>query len=454
MDGPADNGASREREVPYRLAGAAKTDRQLLKRSSATLISRGFSKFAQILFLVVAARLLSVDEFASYSYIVVLASAFTILSDTGVPLVASRDVASGRLPVGQLFHDALPVVLVSGALAALLLPIFGAFDSGPGTTFVPVLLAATYVLFNRFFDLTASLLRSVGRFSFEAILQSVGAVVFIVGSIAVTAAGWGVTAVLAVLCAKEAVSAVVSYVALREDLGHRRPASARGGWRRLLGLGIRLSIAGIALALVMRVPLAVLGNTGSSHEVALFSAAQRFGDAAYILAISLGVALLPGIAFLAHEDLPRARALLHRVLMAFTAAGAVVAAVALPLAEPIMHAIFGSDFSAGAELLRIVLAGMPAYAALGICWYSAIALDGEGRLLGIGLLGLAICAALSALLIPSQGDVGAAWSYVASLYAMAGLSFVVLERQLHLTRHRAPLTASPAEAAAPAELPG
>ena len=139
--------------------------------------------------------------------------------------------------MGELFQDALPVVLVSGALAALLLPIFGAFDSGPGTTFVPVLLAATYVLFNRFFDLTSSLLRSVGRFSFEAILQSVGAIAFIVGSIAVTAAGWGVTAVLAVLCAKEAVSAVISYVALREELGHRRPAAARGGERRLWDSG-------------------------------------------------------------------------------------------------------------------------------------------------------------------------------------------------------------------------
>ena len=100
-DGPADNGASRDREAPYRLAGAARPTASCSKRSSATLLSRGFSKFAQIFFLVVAARLLSVDEFASYSYIVVLASAFTILSDTGVPLVASRDAASGRRPVAS-----------------------------------------------------------------------------------------------------------------------------------------------------------------------------------------------------------------------------------------------------------------------------------------------------------------------------------------------------------------
>ena len=61
-----------------------------------------------------------------------------------------------------------------------------------------------------------------------------------------------------------------------------------------MGIGVRLSVAGIGLALAMRVPLAVLGNTGSSEELALFSAAQRFGDGAYVLAITGGFALVPG----------------------------------------------------------------------------------------------------------------------------------------------------------------
>ena len=87
-----------DQQAPRRLVRAARTDRQLLARSSITLISRGFSKFAQIFFLVVAARLLSVEEFASYSYLIVLASAFTIMSDTGVPLVAGtrRLARAGR----------------------------------------------------------------------------------------------------------------------------------------------------------------------------------------------------------------------------------------------------------------------------------------------------------------------------------------------------------------------
>ena len=95
-----------------------------------------------------------------------------------------------------------------------------------------------------------------------------------------------------------------------------------------------------------------------------------------------------------------------------------------------MHGIFGSDFTEGVDLLRIVLIGMPAYGALGICWYAVIAFDGEADLVGIGLLGLAVCVVLGVTLIPPAGDVGAAWTYVISLCATAGLSFAVLERRI------------------------
>jgi O-antigen/teichoic acid export membrane protein len=429
-----------EPRAPQRLEQAATSDRSLIARSSVTLISRSFSKFAQIFFLVLAARLLSVEEFASYSYLLVLAAAFTILSDTGVPMVASRDTSAGRATPGDLFFSALPVVVVSAVLAALILPVIGAVDSGPGSTFVPVLMTAAYVLFNRLFDFTATMLRGLGRFTFEAVLQSVGAIYFIVlGSLAIIA-DMGVTAVLAVLASKELASGLIAYAAIRKDLRQPPGIPRQTDWRPLLRIGIKLAVAGIAVALIMRIPLAVLGNLGSDREVALFSAAQRFGDAVYILAISSGFALLPGISYLANTDPERARRLIHRVVLAVVAGSALVAAVALPLAEPIMRVIFGGDFADGAHLLRIVLIGIPGYAMLGVCWYAVVAFDGESHLVGIGLAGLALSALLSALLIPSGGDDGAAWTYVGSLYAMAALTLFVLERQLGRS-HERPATA-------------
>ncbi|MBN1528598.1 MAG: oligosaccharide flippase family protein [Thermoleophilaceae bacterium] len=434
---------------PHRLARAARSDRQLLARSSITLVSRGLSKFAQIFFLVIAARLLTVEEFASYSYLIVLAAAFTIMSDTGVPLVAGRDASAGRGSVGELFWSSLPIVLVTSLVAAVLLPIFGAVDSGPGSTWAPVLLTALFVIFNRFLDLICQLLRGDGRFELEAALQMAGAVLFIGGGIAVTVAGYGVTAVMGVFCVKELLIAAIGFWAIRKDVLHPDGGRPRSDWRRLLSIGIRLAIAGIALALAMRIPLAVLGNVGSATEVALFSAAQRFGDGAYVLAITGGFALLPGIAYLAQSEPDRARRLLRRVLIAVVGASALLAVVAVPLAEPIMRLVFGGDFAGGDDLFRIIVAGLPAYTGLGICWYAVVAFDGEARLLGVGLASLLSCAVLSAVLIPAAADEGAAWAYVGSLYATALLSYVALDRQL---RSRPAHPAAPAPAGQPTAL--
>jgi O-antigen/teichoic acid export membrane protein len=437
-------------EAPHRLRRAAETDRRLLSRSSVTLVSRGFSKLAQILFLVVAARLLTVEEFATYSYLLVLAFVFGTLSDTGVPLVASRDISAGRALPGDLFFAALPVVLCSAALAALVIPAVGAVDSGPGTTTVRVLLVAAFVLFNRFFDFEATTLRGLGRFNLEATLQLGGGLVFIAAATATTAAGLGVTTVLIIMCVKEALSGLIAYLALRSDLDRSAVPAVR--WTALLKIGIRLSVAGISLALIMRLPLLVLGNTGSDREVAEFSAAQRFGDAAILLATTSGFALLPGIAYLAQTDRARARRLIRRVVLSLAGAAAVITLALLPLAEPVMSGIFGSDFASGDDLLRIVLVGLPGYAVLGICWYAIIAFDGEARLMGVGLTGCVTSVALAALLVPSHGDVGAAWAYVCGIYAVAALALFVLERRLaHPIERSEPGT--PAMAASPSLSP-
>ena len=188
-------------------------------------------------------------------------------------------------------------------------------------------------------------------------------------------------------------------------------------------------MAGLALVLVMRLPLVALGNSGTDEEVALFWAAQRFGDAAWLLATIVGAALLPGVAFLAQSAARGPAGSCNRCCWPAAATAAALAVAAQPLAEPVMRLVFGSDFAGGDEVLRIILAGLPAYVALGVSWYAIVAFDGEPQLLKVGLAGLAVCGAATALLVSGSAD-GAGWAYVVSFYAMAGLSLAALARQL------------------------
>ena len=187
----------------------------------------------------------------------------------------------------------------------------------------------------------------------------------------------------------------------------------------------------MALVLVMRLPLVALGNSGTDEEVALFSAAQRFGDAAWLLATTAGVALLPGrglpraVRTSARPQAPAAGAARHRRRRGGAGAGG------QPLAEPAMRLIFGSDFASGEEVLQIILAGLPAYVVLGISWYAIVAFDGEPRLLRVGLAGLAVSVAAPGC-SSRAARTARAGPMSCRFYAMAALSLWALARQLRM----------------------
>ena len=376
-----------------------------------------------------AARLLTVEEFATYSYMLVLAVVFSFVSEIGVPIVAGRDVSAGRALAGGLCRRAAGG---GGQRRG------GRTDSAPlrrrrlgaGSTLVPALLVAAFVLFNRLFEFQATILRSLGRFNTEAAIQAAGAPVFIGGATAVTVAGLaGVSAVLAVLCAKEAISALVAY----PGAARGPPALARPAARPLAAAHSRghQAVGGRTRACAWSCGCrsSRSATRGPTRRWRCSRPPSGSGDAAWLLATTAGVALLPGVAYLAQSERARARGLLRRVLLTAAGASAVVAVAAQPLAESAMRLIFGGDFASGGEVLGIVLAGLPAYVVLGISWYAVVAFDGEPRLLGVGLAGLAVSAAATLALVPGGAD-GAGWAYVVAFYAMAALSLGTLARQL------------------------
>jgi O-antigen/teichoic acid export membrane protein len=333
-------------------------------------------------------------------------------------MAAGREVSAGRRTPAEAFWSAVPVAAIGGGLAAATLLVFGLVGSGPGSSPGLLLLAAGFVVANVFFALATTMLRAVGHFTLEAVLFGGSAVAFVAIAIGVTAAGLGLTAVLAALVIKEALSALIAYLALRSDLRRGRARALRG-WRTLLGIGIRMGVASVALAVATRCELIILGNAAKPAAVAWFSAPLRIADAVLVAALTAGYALLPGATFLAGADRDRARRLVWRIVAAVVLVGAVLAALGAAAAEPVVTLLFGAKFSPAAEPARIILAALPAYGALGIVWYGLLAFDAERELMRVA----AVCA-LGALVaglvaIPTAGDVGAAWVYAVTLTIMA-----------------------------------
>jgi len=424
----AEPGTTAGAGAPWRLQRVTRSDRKLLQSSTPTLISRILARCGQFIFLLAAARMLNVDEFAVYSYIVGLYATFSMLADTGVPTVASREVAAGREPTRVVFWSGIPAVALGALVAGGALAFFGLVDSGPGSAGTLLGLAAAYAAANTFFNYLSAILRGIGRFQLEAILQLGGMVVAVAGGIVIIATGGTVTGVVGWFALKEVLHVAVLYIVLRHEVkGPARPMPAL--FRRLFRAGVGLAVAALAIAVATRLPQIVLGNTGTKEELAWFSAPARLADTIFNLAFIGAFALLPGMSLLYVSDRPRAVRFVGRLIGAAAVAGALVGALSAILAPTIMQVLFGDRFEPAGAPAAVLLAGLPAYAVLGIAWHGLIAFEHDRDVLPVGAVGVLASVACSAFLIPSSGDVGAAWAYLVPVAAMSLAAGALLLRR-------------------------
>ena len=411
-------------ESPSQLRRSTATDRRLLSTSSLTFASRVVARMAQLVFLVAVAHWLTLSEFATYSYLLVLAVTFSMLADTGVALAASREVSAGRRAPGEAFRSGLPVAVVGALLGAVTMLAFALAASGPGQTAALVVLAAAFVGVNLMSSYCMTMLRGVGRFATEAELQLVSAVAFVAVGVGAAASGFGLVTILAALVLKEAVFGLAAWRLLRPDLV--TPSHLRRDWRPLLRIGIRMGVASTALAIASRSGLVILGNTAPAAEVAWYSAPSRIADAASVFALTAGYSLLPGLSHVIVSDETRAWRLVRRVVLVAAGLGISGGVVLSLCARPLLTTLFGDDFAPAVAPGRILLAGMPAYAVLGVVWYAVLAAGGERPLLVVAGLGAAGSVVAGVFVIPAGGDVAAAWVYVTTLGAMAGACLGIL----------------------------
>jgi O-antigen/teichoic acid export membrane protein len=428
MAAPAEPSTTAGAGAPWRLKRVARSDRKLLQSSTPTLISRVLARTGQFIFLLAAARMLNVDEFAVYSYIVGLYATFSMLADTGVPTVASREVAAGKEPTRVVFWSGIPAIALGALVAGGTLALFGLVDSGPGSAGTLLGLAAAYAAANTFFNYLSAILRGIGRFQLEAALQLGGMVVAVAGGIVIIATGGTVTGVVGWFALKEVLHVAVLYLVLRHEVkAPARPVPAL--FRRLFRAGIGLAVAAIAIAVATRLPQIVLGNTGTEEELAWFSAPARLADTIFNLAFIAAFALLPGMSYLYVTDRPRAVRFVGRLVGAAAVGGALLGALTAILAPTIMELLFGDRFEPAGAPAAVLLAGLPAYAVLGIAWHGLIAFEHDRDVLPVGAVGVLASVVCSAFLIPSSGDVGAAWAYLVPVAAMSLAAGALLLRR-------------------------
>ena len=334
------------------------TVRQLVARAATLASGRLAAAGLSAIWLVIAARLLSLSDFGDLS--VILATTTVIISVSELGLQTSLGIHTaehGRIERRSLLNSLrrrMPAA-AAGALANWALYVAATHD----TRWPIPALAAVSILGTPIYATILTSYRSLGLVKADALNEVLSRILVLAMGTVLLALGFGIIAAIGSYAAADAVSALVVAVGVARkhvisDAGIP-PVDLR--FRATLPLALVV----IVLTVYNRLDTYMVALFKGSQDAGLYSAAYRFLDALTIPAIAAGALVLN----LTMTQTAGQRLATLRKLAALTAAlGGVTAVAGVFLAPRLVVLLYGKPFApAGTCAILLLLSAPPSFAA-------------------------------------------------------------------------------------------
>lgn len=399
----------------------------LVRRMTASRLARQFGGLTggraaaaalSFVWLAVAARYLSVAEFADLALVLGVGAMMSVVADSGLPLMLNEALAAeparGRATLLLVIRRRM-LLAVGATLAMAVFYLLAATDGNP---VVPAVFALS-MFASALHTSCAAALRGAVSVVPDAVNEVASRALVLAAGVVLVVNGGGLVAAVATYAAADMASAVVLGVVAWRRLSPDQPADGgRFGMRRVLPLGL----AAVAGAVYYRVDLWLLAVLSDAAEVATYSVSYRLIDFLIMPAGALAVVMVGSTAKQDHRTAV-AKADRMASLLCLGVLPAVVILAVIP--EPLLRLTFGGDYGSGANVLRILAFAVPPSVAA-LAWAPLVALRHKG-LLPVTLGCLAANVALNLVLIP---HIGAAGSALATVLVQVGFA-TLLRLQLH-----------------------
>ncbi len=406
-----------------RAAGVGATTYRAARNASVRGLAEIVGKFATLVWTVVAARVLSQQEFGAVSYamaLMYLLSSFAAWGfDSGVVRRGSAEVALlPRVYLGSQVWKTALAALVFGVAALL------ALGSRPTLAswlvLVLMLLAGFPELWSHTARAVASVRQSPAGVSTALVVQRLVTAALIVAALA---AGLGPIGLAAGFLGGTLAGWAAHHVAVRR-LGVR-PALlglTRADLRSAASGTFLIGVSGLALMLLFRVDMVLLARLRGDVEVADYSVAYRLLETVLFVSYAVHQAIFPVMS--ATTSRPRQRSAYERAL-------AVAGFIYLPFAVvsvleggAVVGLLFGGDYAVESGLALAWLAPAPLFFAAALFGTALLMARLRTRaMLLASCVALATNVVLNLVLIPPYGSAGAA---AATTVAYAVQTVVVL----------------------------
>ncbi len=377
----------------------------LFRNVTALVAAQALIKVLNFAISIAVVRHLGAQELGRYAYILAFAYPFGAVADFGLATLAIREISRERSREGVVTATLSRLLMPLTACSAIaMLAVAGLTRHDPQTLFGLAIVGVSSLLSAL---TTPSLVILIAREEMHLLsLQRIAASV--VGSLATLAVLLGGGTVLPLLLAAAATSLSMLGLA-RHLVGRPRqvpriPAAA--AWS-MLHQALPFGLLMLGFAFYYRIDMVMLQWLRGSREVGLYAAAYRFLDAVVVLAASVGGPFFPRLSRAVARNPVEARELLENAWRPLLALGLPLSFGTFLLANDLTVVFFGREFTASADILRVLILG-----ALPLFWvtvanHALIAADRVWSLAGIYASSALINIAFNLVLIPALGGLGA-----------------------------------------------
>jgi O-antigen/teichoic acid export membrane protein len=396
--------------------------RQQVQRFVGLTAARGIAAAMSGVWIIIAARQLSLEEFGELSVLLALAVIFVNASDAGIQVVLADHLARAGTVSRPVVLAALRRRMSYSVLGAVAVTALYQFASTSKQVSVPLVFSVSIIATVGHQTLLTAY-RATGRVMYDAVNELASRAGVLVLGTAALVAGGGLLAAAAVYSLTDVVSIVVIGLLVVSRLAVRHDPDGIAAPDFRLRHTFPLAVGVTVWMIYLRVDIYILTLLRGPEEAALYGAANRFLDIALLPAVVLGHTILAYVSPLSGR---KRLAEVHRYMGAAAAVAAVMALAGTVLATPVLQ-FFGPDYAAarGAAIILLVSA-IPGALVATLAPVAGVTSRHWFGLLAIGAL--VVNVGLNWAVIPTFGIVGAAWATVASQAAFA-LALYVLVRK-------------------------
>jgi O-antigen/teichoic acid export membrane protein len=374
-------------------------------------------------------RYLGSGDFGRYATVTALIAIVGGMSDAGLTVVGQREyvVREGEAAKHRLLADILGMRLILTPVAVLLATCFTLLAGYEDTLVLGTLLAGGGLIIASAAGALTLPLSAALRMGAVTATEVTRQVATVAGIALLVLVGAGLLAFFAV---QIAVGAIVLGLTLLL-LGRRYLVAPRFSWREWWPLARESAPVAASLvvnATYVRVLVVMMSLLATFSQTGLFGASNRILEMLVVVPTMMSGSVFPILAHAGARDRARLAYALQRLGEAcFLVAGGLVLALALA-AEPIVRLMGGDEFAAAGPVLRIQSLALLGAFLTPVWGLGLVAIRRQRALVAINLVALAVVVALGLVMIPLWDARGAAVAAAVGEAVLAAFSLAMLVR--------------------------